>query len=280
MLKRSTPWSRVTLLSLAVCIMTSAASAATIYRETFGRPNNDGGDLPTTVFGWQDFLASGGANAVTANAGINGSQSGRPADVANVNAGANSDGTTGAYALGIHFYTTAAVGPILTYTPEYQVNPADYIPGSLVFSWYQGNQNTVDTMSLAIQVGGQWYALAAGFPNITSVSLAGFAANAQLNQVTFNPAAVNWLILNFNGSYDGGSPGTSVDSTVPLSLGGNPGSDLSGTITAFGLYIQGTTSTRRWDTFQIDAVLVPEPSAFAFIGMGLAGLIFSRRNRA
>ena len=76
-----------------------------IYRETLGRPA-DTGDLSPTTMGWQSF--SNVVLGTVSLVGINGSQDGRPTTVTNVNAGLNSDGTSGAYPRGIHYSLVGA----------------------------------------------------------------------------------------------------------------------------------------------------------------------------
>jgi PEP-CTERM motif len=242
----------VTMLLLVACALpATAVHAEVVYRQTFGRPDTPTTDMSPGVWGWADFDSAGAWNTVAnvSQSGINGSNSGRPIDVANVNAGTNSDGTSGAYARGIHYFLNGIGTPVLSMTPQFTINPADY--QSLKFSWYEGNADATATMQLIAKVGGQWYAGATAF-STAATTLAQFAANAQLKEVTYDPAAANWLILNFDGSYDPGSD-MGTNSTTALSLGATPGSDLSGMITAFGLYVTGP-GTRRFDTFEIDGV--------------------------
>src|SRR3954451_12199695 len=86
----------------AVC-----AKGEVIYRETFGRPGpGTTANIGTTNFYWIRFNANGSLTAL--NSGVNGgntggTQPGRPTNLANVNAGLNADGTSGAYALGWQF---------------------------------------------------------------------------------------------------------------------------------------------------------------------------------
>jgi hypothetical protein len=204
--------------------------------------------------------------------GINGSQNGRPIDVANVNAGPNSDGTTGAYGRGIHFLLNDFGTPVLSMTPQYTIDPDAY--ESLKFSWYEGNADATAAMRLVAQVGGQWYAGATAF-STPATTLGGFAGSAVLNEVAYDSAAANWLTLNFDGSYDTGTD-MGTDSSVALSLGAAPGSDLSGMITAFGLLVEGP-STRRFDTFEINGELVPEPTSMLLLGLAVLGLARVRR---
>ena len=188
---------------------------------------------------------------IVANFGVNGTNSGRPIDVANVNAGPNSDGTFGAYARSVHYFLAAGGGPSLSWTPEYSINPVNYT--GLTFSWYEGNANAADSQRLAVKVGTQWYVSATEFFS-PATTLGQFTTNAQLNTVPYDPAAANWLTLNFDGTYDT-ETNTGTDSTVALAVGAAPGSNLSGHITGYGVLIQGNAGTRRFDTFQIDGTL-------------------------
>src|SRR4030095_9792197 len=79
---------------------------------------------------------------------------------------------------------------------------------------------------------------------------------SQLKEVTFDPAAANWRLLNFNGNYTmGGSPGTGTGTSSTLgniTVGAQPGAALSGTITAFGIFSDGVgTGNSRFDTFVV-----------------------------
>ena len=242
----------------------SSAQADTIYRETFGNAVNT--RQHPNVFGWQTFQASGAQyNTIDGNHAVDTSATlGRPGDVANVNAGPNQDGSFGALPASRYFWNG---NRRLAFTPEYQINPADYVPGSIVFSFYLGNNNAtanMDPVRVAIRVNNTWYVSVQTF-STPQVASANFATAAELKSLTFNPAAANWQILNFDGTYDGGGyPGgpTAVvtDSSTAMSLSPNA-SDLSGTITAFGILFLAATldfatnpqSNIRFDTFQVDA---------------------------
>ncbi len=250
------------LLILVCLFFATAVQAEVIYRETFGRPDSPTTDMSLVFWDWADYSSNGHwvpnvtTNAtdptnIVANFGVNGTNSGRPTDVANVNAGPNSDGTFGAYARSVHYFLTAGGQPSLSWTPEYSLNPANYT--GLAFSWYEGNANAADSQRLAVKVGSQWYVSAASFSS-PATTLAQFTTNAQLNTVSYDPAAANWLTLDFNGGYDTAT-NVGTDSSVALAVGAAPGADLSGNITGYGILIQGAAGTRRFDTFQIDGTL-------------------------
>ena len=272
---------RVALLASAMvsASLVSTSDGAVLYRETFGRPDPAAGNLSTNLFDWQRFNAAG-TNGSQTN-GVSSDSTGKPTDLANVNAGANSDGTFVAYAEGWSYQDGSQR---LSMTPEFSFNPVDYESGSVSFSWYQGAaQLTAPTVAdqqgkLALRIGGVWYASVENETNgagVTGTTFAESAGTVQVSQ-TFNPAAANWLILNFDGNYD---PTTDVatPSTVALSLGGNPASDLAGPITAFGIYRDATGQNFRFDTFQIDATPIPEPTTVAGLLIGSVALLGRKR---
>src|SRR5438034_11010557 len=126
---------------LAIASLSSfIVRADLVYEETFGNPSSTTRASANSV-GWQLFNANGVAvaNGTGSSYAVD-TVTGRPAgsgDV-NVNAGPNSDGTTGSLDRGEIFWAANQHGRLL-YTPEYSFNPFSYLPGSLVFSWYQGN---------------------------------------------------------------------------------------------------------------------------------------------
>jgi PEP-CTERM motif len=155
----------------------------------------------------------------------------------------------------------------LVMTTEYSFNPADHA-NNLKFSWWQANGNaagegtTLGGFQVAVKQGGSWYVSSQVFNNIVNNGAGGpgVNANAELKEFTYNPAAANWLALDFNGDYTlGATPGTGtfVASTVPLVQGAAPGSALSGAITAFGLYRNTTINNSRYDTFVIETLGPP-----------------------
>src|SRR5436190_10959668 len=242
-----------TIFPIAIC----EATGAVIYRETFGIAPGATVDQFATVFDWQRFDANGAPITTTgSSSGVNYSMPGRPTDVSNVNAGPNNDGTFGPYTNGILYF--AATSPSIGFTTEYTVDPANYTPGSIVFSWYEGNNTAAHTFRLLVRVGGKWYASAETFVT-PAVSLANFGAQAQLKTKTYDPTAANWVEVSFDGDYIRGETtgtGESVPSSVALGFGAAPAENLSGPITGFGVYGDNGgsgTGNRRIDSFTIEA---------------------------
>src|SRR5688572_7790889 len=125
---------RAAVASGILCASVASTSRGeVIYRETFGRPDPATGNLSTTLYDWQRFNAAGTAGSQTT--GVSSDSTGKPTDLANVNAGANSDGTFVAYAEGWSYQDGSQR---LSMTPEFSFNPAGYETGSISFSWYQG----------------------------------------------------------------------------------------------------------------------------------------------
>lgn len=151
--------------------------------------------------------------------------------------------------------TTTAPGPI---------NIADL--GSV--RWLASGDNADHEYRVAIQVGGVWYAsepaLNDGIPD----------SSTTYTPLIFEPGsfatASNWLTIQ---NMTLGSPGQ-------LSLGSAPGSDLTGMVTAFGLYMVSGTDDEiagdhvRFDDFEIRALLptgqvAPRITSFTSVGGGV-----------
>ena len=282
------------VLALSAFAILPSAHGVVIYRETFG--NETATRQHPNIYGWQTFDANGALfdtvnnlHAVdgTASPGNFGTLGG------NINAGTNRDGLT-VDGLNASRYFWAASARRLAMTPEFSFNPADYEPGSVVFSFYLGNANTTpntDPARIAIRVGSNWFVSTTSFTSATVVS-ADFPALSELKSLTFNPGAVNWKIFNFDGTYNGGGTNMANDpgaikagASSAMSLGSNPATDLSGTITAFGVlylaasedFLVNNTGNFRFDTFEINAV--PEPSTCMVLAFGIIGISSRRRRR-
>ena len=236
--------------------------AEIIYRETFGRTNGATGNLNPSLFGWQHFLSSG--NAETGNNAISADGTGKPIDVANVNAGPNLDGTFEAQPEGWHYLDGTRR---LTFTPEKAFDTTEYVPGSIVFSWHQGNAYTTAGFHLIVRIAGVWYVSVVGITNSSAVTA---GANFGLDtggavpvSMVFNPAAANWNLLNFDGDFDHLTI-TRQNSTLGAPTAGSAApADLGGQITAFGLWRAHDNTgfgNSRFDSFTVEgtpAVVVP-----------------------
>jgi hypothetical protein len=272
------------LAALGLLNFCSLVQADVIYRETFGRPDPASGNLGPQLFDWARWNAAGGVGSTTS--GVSSDGVGKPTDLANTaSAGPHHDGTFNAYAEGWSFQDGTLR---LSMTPEFAFDPANYTAGSIVFSWQQGNaliSGSHQNIKLAVRAGGTWYVTNQNFVNTTAVgSGANFGnpddgsatAGAQPMSYTYDPAAANWLLLNFDGTYDA-STDTAVAATTALSIGAAAPADLSGPITAFGFYRDLTGANFRFDTFQIDAIPVPEPATWALGVMAGCLLLLRRR---
>jgi fibronectin-binding autotransporter adhesin len=234
--------------------LSAFAESQIIYRETFGRPPAPAptGNLNPTNWGWTHFVTAG--TPQNSGNGVNGTDNGNPVNVTNVNAGPNNDGTFVAYTNSYHYHDQNP--NCLSFTPEFQFDPADYAPGSLVISWYMGNASQLHTVQVVVRIGTNWFLSAQVFTNITVTSAGGgFFTNCELQHFTFSTVRTNWIQFAFNGDYVI-SPFSRIASTLgPLTNNGAIAtSDLSGTVTAWGLYSQqnGIGGNRRFDTITIE----------------------------
>lgn len=259
----------------------AAAEIITIYRETFGNSTTQTGSAGNQPHNSYDWALHQGTLGVNTTGSTIASSDGKVGNVGNINAG----NPITAYTKGNFFSSTSE--RLLFWTPEYSFDPADYVAGSIQFSWYQGNASTEDKVQLAIRIGSQWYASTETFQNNAAVTSGGSfslggddggpsGANhgAELQTLDFSLTAANWTLLDFDGTYTGGVTGT--NGTV-LALGSALGSDLpSGEINAFGWYFDSPvgagTIQKRLDTMTITATPIPEPSTLALAGFGLVVL--------
>jgi hypothetical protein len=281
------------VLALSIFVIVPNVRGEVIYRETFG--NETATRQHPNIYGWQTYDASGALFDTVSNAhGVDGTAS--PGNFGSlggntISAGTNRDGTT-FDGLNASRYFWAASVRRLAMTPEFSFNPADYDAGSVMFSFYLGNGNAIpnnDPARIAIRIDNLWYVSTTSFTTLT-IAGADFPTLSELKSLTYNPGAANWRIFNFDGTYNGGGtnmpgdPGAiKASATGAMSLGVSPATDLSGTITAFGiLYLAASedfsinnTGNFRFDTFQITGV--PEPSSVAFIALGSLALAVRRR---
>lgn len=280
------------------------AQADVLYRETFGT-DVTGGQGTSAGYDWDIAIGltatdkSASIDTVSAiNRTANGSKPGSAGELlGQVNAGSVVGATPAAYGAGIPFVTQPS-GNAIFWTPEYAttsgtgsgINPNSF--SSLSFSWFQGNAATDSSFRVALQIGGQWYVSQQQFLNVAAVTSAGNFARggpdgtgdaaghgAELKTFNYTSIASSWFQLNYDGTYSMATH-TGASGTV-LTLGAQPGSNLSGNIDAFGLFsdVAGAAAgNRRFDSFQIDVVPIPEPSSIALFGLaGLSALLIKRR---
>ena len=120
--------------------------------------------------------------------------------------------------------------------------------------------NTSATMRVVAQIEDDWYATSTAFNDNDGT---GDWAEAATLTFTWTNAASAWQQLNFD-------PGSG------LSLGSAVSSDLSGSVTAFGVFF-GDSSASRIDNFTVSAV--PEPGTLLLVFTGLVPLLVWPRLR-
>jgi len=272
------------VLAGAILLSMQVTYADVIYRETFGGPSTPAANVNTNFEfdGWSGYWsptaqneAAGNAAGAWNNFGA-GSSLGIPTNLTNINAGI--EARTNGFPFSSGFNSVS--NNLLVYTTEYTVDTSIFSISTI--SFYSGNTsntfpNGMPAWRIAVQIGGAWYA---SDQLLIQTNIVGNAAafNTSGQQLIFNwtTAAGAWRSLDF-------TAGTSlVLSNSAL------GSDLpGGNLDAFGLYSDpavntngvGGTATRRWDTYEINASAIPEPSSVALVFMGVFALLGVRRSR-
>jgi hypothetical protein len=253
------------IVAFALLVMAIGASRSTaqevLYRETFGRPEATGNqNLPR--WGWQRFNANGAASgSITGGGGVSGDgPGGLPTDVANTeSAGPNADGTTGAYVEGWQYMDGTHR---LSITTEFSFNPADASP--VTFRWWQGaaynGTANINEARIAVRINTDWFVSSEFFSNIDTPVTAGANFGVTDGSVqggvpksyVFDPAAANWLTLNFDGNFDPATQTATGSTLGDITVGAAAAAPLTGTITGFGIYRAVTGANMRFDTFTIE----------------------------
>jgi len=153
------------------------------------------------------------------------------------------------------------------WTNEYLVNRD--LNSITSIEYQQGNSSSTDATRVAIRIDSKWYV------STTETSNTGytfFNTNARNVTLPFSTAASAWSNLTFDRDL------IPIPNPTSLAIGtALIGSLPSGNITAFGLYTDIVNLTVRFDNFTINAVPIPEPTAFA--ALSAAALVVLRRRR-
>ena len=226
-----------------------SAWAVTLYREDFPSPAGDG------------TLASVGWDGT--NIGVSGHSAGLFGDATN----------------GFHWWFSNTAIAAATTTTEMsfttELSAINSTTPALTVAWEQrlerqfddafadasGTGTPVD-VRIALRVGGQWYASANATSSGNTVS-----TTWTPQSFAFNPAAANWLLL-------GG-----VDATPGVTLGANPGSNLSGTITGAG-FVSSFKQRQTINYNFLDISGVPEPTSLGLMACAALGFAAIRRKRS
>ena len=266
--------------AILLCAQVTRAQEPAIYRQTFSQTAG----AANTNFefdGWSGYWSPTAQNEAAGNAAGTwnnfgaGSSLGIPSggNYTNVNAGPEAGNTNG-FAFSSGFLSVS--NNFIVETSQFPIDQTIYNIGSI--SFYSGNTsntfpNGMPGYRIAIQMDGNWYA--SDQLLVQSNNTANAAAFATSGQK---------LVLNWSGSiWDSLTfvPGTS------LVLGGAVGTLPADPVTAFGLYSDpavntngvGGVATRRWDSFEIDGTMIPEPSSVALVLVGFGALLGLRRSR-
>jgi hypothetical protein len=268
---------KLVALTGAIFLSMQVVRAEVVYREVFGNLPTGGTNSSFNTAGWFGYYGATASSQDTVNYnnfGIS-TSAGAPNNLDNVNAGGPALSTTN----GLGFTSGGTLTPganstILVGTSQYTVDTSLWSIQNI--SFYAGSAaagGVIPGFRIAVEIGTNWFATAQVFANATAISSIGnFPSGAEKQTFNWTTTAGAWRTLDF-------VPG------VSLALGGAAGSDLpSGLITAFGLYSDpvssGTsTATRRWDTFEINATAIPEPSSLLLVLFGVGVLMGVRRSR-
>lgn len=249
------------LLALSVTLLVASLSIpqakAQLFYEGFDRPATGGVEtLPTYNSSWHAVkgVTSGLVTDITSATsgeyfGVS-DANGNPNSTPGFLIGGSNAGSTTYYAA----YTTLASS--LT------------IPTGTSITWTMGNNTTGAGVRILVQSGGNWYTTGGAWYQNTAAfsSDANFAA-ATTSSITYNYtfATTGWRAVTLT---PGGNftlepqPGTS---TLP-----------SNQITAIGFFMYGTNG----NVFRLDSLtVVPEPSSFVLLGLGMGALGLARLRR-
>ncbi len=243
-----------------LCVLVFAsctAQAQVIYQQVFGNSSGSYVTLASQGIDWKSYFTTWNWNPGAGWGGL-GLNPGAGLTTSSLNIGAALPVTPTSLTNGM--YTTSAGGSnqISLYTDTLTLDPTSY--GGLQFSWYQ--LSPTDYTRVLVRVAGTWYLSVEKF----------YAPTTTQETFTYTTDAANWLVLGTSSNpYN-----ASVQTLTTLAS-----SDLSGSITAFGLYMDTTSASwNSVDTFAVTAV--PEPGTTLLLSVcatGWLGLALRRKQR-
>jgi hypothetical protein len=204
-------------------------------------PHPGGGDLPISTAGWADDVPGG--DRLYDNGGGDGA-------AWSWNGSANTEA----------LYTTTALDSGATGMAFPSIDPASNPGLTLSVDLLSTFAPELVEARFAVLVGGSWYTAASPLATPTGAW--------ETQTMAFDPTAALWNELTVSG--DGSGTGATIGATAAT--------DLSGMITGAGMvFTRSGSATHDFDNF---AIVVPEPSTWATMGMGallLVRLVFRRR---
>jgi hypothetical protein len=236
---------RTILTGLLALCLSSQAYSDVIYTQTFDNPGSGNDTYTNLSIDWKYFNYNGEDKTATETVVSNG-------DI---------------------FYTANQVP--LTFTEELSLDTSE----ALTFSWTQRNNDTFfdtgsgdtdyDANHLVIKIGSAWYVTTVGYTNNTETT------TNEIKSYTFSHSQSDWSVLNF----DEGNAGAVISIGDPLVA------DLASdsVISAFGIFVYDSANNgdaKRFDTFTVDGVAIPELSSSSLLlGLAAMGMLMIRSRR-
>ncbi|PAW75732.1 MAG: hypothetical protein B9S32_17470 [Verrucomicrobia bacterium Tous-C9LFEB] len=264
-MKATTRFLALAPLFLAVLLLTSLPLPAQLYLQNFTNVNGSSSNTNSGSVGWSTYFATSTQSTSIVNQTTLSTFSGDYSAITNGLSNPSSAGY-GFLAFVTNNSTTGVFGSVTS------LGSGISVANGTSINWVMGNNNTQSKIRLLVQVDGFWYASSTTFSNISTNTVSSAATFKDANIVTntyglnFSTTAANWTSFTLD-------PGNAT-----MSLGTQMATDLtSNLLTGIGFYAVDTgTAVVRLDTLQI----VPEPTTYALIGLGIAVLGLSLRHRA
>lgn len=199
-----------------------------VYQQVFGNSSGSYVTLASQGIDWKSYFTAWNWNPGAGWTGV-GLNPGTGLTTTSGNIGAGLPAPARSLTNGMYTTSGGEKNQISLYTDTVTLDPGSH--RALQFSWYQ--QAATDYTRVLIRVAGTWYLSVEKF----------YAPTACQKTFTYTTDAANWLVL-----------GTRVDPYNPnvQTLTTTASSNLSGPITAFGLYLD--TASSSWnsvDTFTV-----------------------------